>query len=266
MMSLKGRCAVVTGGASGIGRAVAVMMKQHGANVVVGDVNQPLKEDGFEYVKCDVTKLEHMQGLLDHAKSRFGAVSVWVNNAGIEVESSNKPLVIDPLSPEIVEALSRIVNINLLSVIVGTRLAVKHMQEEGTEGTVINVASMSAYLPIPVAPVYAATKAGVNQYVRSVGEFLTDKSPIRVHAVCPSFVATPLVTHNPKIVQWIEHTTGEKLISPEDIATSICTMATATHAEMPNGSSVKIYLRKGELVSKVYDFPVGFGGKPKPKL
>mmetsp|Transcript_20049 Transcript_20049/g.31370 ORF Transcript_20049/g.31370 Transcript_20049/m.31370 type:complete len:151 (+) Transcript_20049:365-817(+) len=144
-------------------------------------------------------------------------------------------------------------DINFGSVVDGTMLAVNHMKETKTGGVVLNVASISAFNPIPNAPVYSATKAAVNQYTRSVGAFLKPDTGIQCHAICPWFVDTPLL--KPQVLELIK-ATGSRLIEPMEVAEAGYDLMNDKEAK--NGSCLRIYTKKDKLVKKVYDYPMEF--------
>ena len=192
-MDIRDRIAVVTGAASGIGRAMTLALAGEGARVVVADLDRDggaetvrmVAEAGGEadFFLVDVTHDVDVAGLIHFARTRFRGMHVLCNNAGVG-EAPN-----ELFAPG--DAWRRIVAINLTAVILGTRLGVLAMREEGG-GVIVNTASMGGLLPMPTAPVYAATKAGVVNFTRSLA-YLKDEANIRVNAICPSFVETPLL-------------------------------------------------------------------------
>ena len=150
-----------------------------GAIVMVGDREKPAEGDGLLYRQCDVTDVESIEGLMTEAVGKMGHVNMWVNNAGLEIETSFRPFGKKAMDPANRAKLVNLINVNLLAMVDGTRVAVHHMKESQTEGTVLNVSSLSAFIPMAAAPVYSATKAGVKQYTRAVGRYLGKDSPIR---------------------------------------------------------------------------------------
>ena len=158
----KGKTAVVTGGSSGIGRATAVLLKRMGATVMVGDRQKPAASDGLLYAPCDVAEVSDLEGLLHGAVDKMGHVDLWVNNAGLEIETSWKPFGKKAMDPANRAKLVNLINVNMLAMIDGTRIAVHYMKEAGRGGTVLNVASLAAFVPMPQAPVYSATKVCVS--------------------------------------------------------------------------------------------------------
>eukprot|EP00842_Homolaphlyctis_polyrhiza_P004897 jgi/Hompol1/5408/HPOL_001990-RA len=152
-----------SGGASGFGRALAERLVNGGS------------KGSAKYVVCDVTKKADLQKLFDEAKSSFGGFDVMVNNAGITEKAE-----------------FTVIDINLNAVILGTRLALSHLIQEKKQGVIINTASLAGLYPQPYQPIYAASKAGVVQFTRSLST-TKDLYGIRTVAVCPSFSPTPLI-------------------------------------------------------------------------
>ena len=221
MMEIEGKSAVVSGAASGIGRATAVALARAGARVIVADLNA---EGGAETVDmigkaggiavfrhCDVTQTEDLAGAFASAVEHFGRFDIAFNNAGIAGED----LFADEPGP-----WQKVIDINLTAVIDATRIAVREMRLSGQGGVIINTASMGGLLPIPASPVYAATKAGVVNFTRSLG-YLALEERIRVNAICPSFTDTPLVRRGgDERVAAVALQVGG-ILQPEDIAAGV---------------------------------------------
>jgi 15-hydroxyprostaglandin dehydrogenase (NAD) len=220
-VEIAGLVAVVTGGGSGIGRAMAVALAGEGARaVVVGDVDE---DGGAEtvrlveaagaralFVRTDVTDEAAYESLLDQAVAQFSRLDVLCNNAGVGEPGDLFDEDVDPTPFE------RLIAINLTAVIRGTRLGVEKMSELGRGGVIVNTASMGGLRPMPTAPVYAATKAGVVNFSRSLAHLQAEMN-IRVNAICPSFVDTPLVWRaGPERVQAMSAQLG--LLEPSLIA------------------------------------------------
>uniref|UniRef100_A0A8D7ZEN4 15-hydroxyprostaglandin dehydrogenase [NAD(+)] n=1 Tax=Leptochiton asellus TaxID=211853 RepID=A0A8D7ZEN4_9MOLL len=194
-MKVKGCSAVVTGGASGIGKAICQALVIQEAQVCVVDVNasegklavEELKllhgEENVLFVQADVSSEDELKGAFDKAKSTFGRIDVVVNNAGILEEKDWRACV----------------NVNLVGVISGTMLALEHMGMEsggsgGSGGVIINMASAAGLTPMfHFMPTYCATKAAVLAHTRS---WSTNprcaRQGIRFNAVCPGIVQTPI--------------------------------------------------------------------------
>lgn len=168
--------AVVTGAGRGIGAATAEALAARGYDVVRGDVTA-----GPGLVQVDVRSPESLRALAQTAAAR-GDVRVWVNNAGVMLPQ--------PAWAGSDADLDLQVQVNLLGVLHGSRAALAVMQA----GDIVNLASMSAYGAVPGIAAYAATKAGVRSWTLSLdAELRAAGRAVRVHAVCPDPVDTPLV-------------------------------------------------------------------------
>lgn len=219
-MEIQGKSAVVSGGGSGIGRAACVALAKAGARVIVADIDDAGGRKTVDIVgarggiavfrHCDVTQTEDLAGAFASAVEHFGSLDVAFNNAGIGGE--------DLFSDEM-QAWTRVIDINLTAVIDATRIAVREMKR-GRGGVIINTASMGGLLPMPGSPVYAATKAGVVNFSRSLAH-LAVESNIRVNAICPTFTDTPLVRRNgDEAVEEMKKQVGG-ILQPEDIAAGV---------------------------------------------
>ena len=192
-MRLAGKVAVVTGAASGIGAATAVLLAREGAAVLVADVNREgttrvaggiLDSGGTaEAFEVDVTDPTGVDGMMDHAIERFGGLEVVFNNAG--VEGSMKP--IDETS---IEEWHRVIAVNLTGAFLGCRAAVPRMRER-RGGSIINMGSMTSFVAFPNSSAYCAAKSGVVMLSKALA-VETAKDGIRVNAVCPGAIATPM--------------------------------------------------------------------------
>ncbi|MDO9174900.1 MAG: SDR family NAD(P)-dependent oxidoreductase [Actinomycetota bacterium] len=195
MENLSGKVAVITGGASGIGRSLAHAFAAQGMKVVLADrdevrmraVEAELAEGGTEVlpVVCDTSLEPSVHELAQATLERFGAAHVLCNNAG--VAGTGDPWT-GPMS-----AWDWVVGINLYGVVHGIRAFLPIMQDQG-EGHIVNTASMAGLLALPGAAAYNATKTAV--VAISEGLFLELKgsgSPVSVSVLCPAFVKTNLM-------------------------------------------------------------------------
>ena len=220
-MEIEGKAAVVSGGGSGIGRAMALAIATRGASIIVADIDeqggqqtvQLVKEAGGTAVfrRCDVTHTEDLANTIASAAEQFGRLDIVCNNAGIGGED---------LFGDEPGDWKKVVDINLTAVIDGTRIAVREIQKRGHGGVVVNTASMGGLLPMPGSPVYAATKAGVVNFTRSLA-YLAEQDGIRVNAVCPTFTDTPLVRRSgdDRVEAMKEQVGG--ILQPEDVAAGL---------------------------------------------
>ncbi len=189
-MEIKGKTALITGGASGIGKTTAGMLAAKGASVMLVDLNQRLGDETVRliegkggraaFVRADVRDEDQMRAAFDQAVSRFGRLDIVFNNAGIFEPGFTKIAV---------EKWKRVLDVDLFGVALGCYLAFPLMREHG--GVIVNTASMAGLYPIPGDPIYPAAKAGVVHLTHSLGVYWT-KWGIRVNCVCPGIVDTPL--------------------------------------------------------------------------
>lgn len=190
-----GKVAVVTGGASGIGEAVALAIAARGGQVVVADINQDAAEQvvtaisnaggSAQAITGDVADPAAMEAMVQFAVDTFGGLDVAVNNAGIG----------GPLSPTgeyPVDGWQRVIDINLNGVFYGMRYQIPAMLARGG-GAIINVASILGTVGTANSPAYVAAKHGVLGLTKAAAiEYATQI--IRVNAVGPGYIATPLLT------------------------------------------------------------------------
>lgn len=189
------KVAVVTGAGRGMGREVARRLIDRDWSVVVTDVDETaVRRTAAELgVKCfavhhDVRDAAAHRDVAAHA-AELGRLGAWVNNAGI--------LRTGTLWEQDDATMTSTVEINLLGVIHGTRAALDVMRAHGGSADIINMASMSAFGPLPGLAAYAASKAAVLSWtLTTAAELHLAKSPIRVHAVCPDGVRTEMVAEN----------------------------------------------------------------------
>jgi NAD(P)-dependent dehydrogenase (short-subunit alcohol dehydrogenase family) len=189
MEELEGRRALVTGGARGIGRAIAELFVARGARVVIADVNGEEAAstaaaigDAAHAVVCDVTDGDQVAAAVATTVDLLGGLDVLVNNAGIEI--------VKPLLEQTDEEFRRLMDINVTGVFLGMKHALGPLAE--SRGTIVNLASVAGLNGSPLLGSYCASKAGVVQLTRVAALELRDAG-IRVNCVCPAFVDTAMV-------------------------------------------------------------------------
>ena len=200
-LNLEGKTAVVTGGASGIGKAVAQAFLDNGANVVVCDMNPQAPEfdihDGsgeMLYVVTNVTNPENITDMIRQAKEKFGKLDVLVNNAGINIPC----LLVDPKDPHGKYELSdnvydKVTGVNIKGVYLMAQ-ALGHEFVDNGKGVIINMSSESGLEGSEGQSIYAATKNAVNSFTRSWAKEL-GKYNVRVVGIAPGIMeATGLRT------------------------------------------------------------------------
>ena len=203
--ALHDRVAVITGGASGIGRATAVRFAEEGADVVIGDV-QPgdetlrlVEKAGRRalYVRTDTTVEADCDELVAAAVAEFGRVDVGVASAGVSSAASDADRVsrlesdaghVTTLSTA---AFQRVMDINVTGVMMTGRALARQMLAQGTGGSIITIASTAAKIPIAGAAPYCVSKAGVWMLTKVMALELATTG-IRVNSVGPGFTTTPM--------------------------------------------------------------------------
>lgn len=192
MSDLHGRVAVVTGGASGIGRAIAARLHDDGAGVIVTDIQAGLglefaNESGMTFLEHDVTSEDSWRGVIREVEAQHGGPHVLVNNAGILGPS-------DAVTPEdtSLESWRSVFAVNVDGVFLGCKTVLPVMRRVGT-GSIINVSSIAGLLATPYGTAYGCSKAAVRQLTQSVAQHCAEQRiPVRCNSLHPGNVRTPL--------------------------------------------------------------------------
>jgi NAD(P)-dependent dehydrogenase (short-subunit alcohol dehydrogenase family) len=188
---LQGKVAVITGAASGIGRASAIRFSAEGAKVVVADLAEDAgaalaEEIGGSFFALDVTSPEQVEAMYRHALDRYGRLDVCFNNAGISPPDDDSILTTE------LDAWQRVQDVNLTSVYLCCKYALPHLIEGGG-GSIINTASFVAILGAATSQIsYTASKGAVLSLSRELGVQFA-RQGVRVNALCPGPVSTPLL-------------------------------------------------------------------------
>jgi NAD(P)-dependent dehydrogenase (short-subunit alcohol dehydrogenase family) len=239
---LDGRVALVTGAASGIGRACALDLAGAGARVVVSDLQSAAEggeetvrlvaEDGGEarFVACDVSRDEDVRRLVEATVSAYGRLDAAVNNAGVGGALA-------PAADYALEEWDRVMGVNLRGVWLCMKHEIPAMLEAGRDeahgGSIVNVSSILGHVGFAGAPAYVAAKHGVLGLAKAAALDYA-RQGVRVNAVCPAFIVTPMIekaglTEDPEVRHQIEarHPVN-RLGRPEEVAglvTWLCTEA-----------------------------------------
>lgn len=230
-MSLTGKVAVVTGGNSGIGKAIVMALAAQGANIVIDYIVHPEATQDEEKqilamgdkaigVVADVSKVADLQHLIDAAVKAFGRVDIMVNNAGVETRTS----VLDTTEAQ----YDRVLDINLKSAFFGTQVAAQQMIKQGGGGRIINITSVHEDWPMPGNTAYCLAKGGMRMLTRTAGVELAPHN-ILVVGVGPGAVATPInasTMQDPAKLKALDASIPMgRLAQPEEIANLVAFLA-----------------------------------------
>ena len=244
MGEFDGKVALVTGAASGIGRATATRLAREGAKVLVVDIDQEAggavaAEIGGIFARADVSDADQIGAAVATALSEFGRLDIAHLNAGV----GERGVDITELS---LDGYARAFGINVSGVVFGTGAAAKAMKEGGA---IVATASLAGLVPYPSDPVYGLTKHAVVGFVRSVADQLARRN-IRINAVCPGFVETPMLREMVPVFEQSRF----PLLKPEDVADSVVQIVTS-------GETGQIFVCQPGRTCELYKFR----GVPGPR-
>ena len=230
-MSLKGKVAIVTGGNSGIGKAIVLGLARAGANIVIDYIVRPEATEALEQevaslggqsigVDADVSRVEDLQKLVDATVVKFGRVDIMVNNAGVETRTS----VLDTTEAQ----YDKVLAINLKSAFFGTQIAARQMLKQGGGGRIINISSVHEEWPMPGNTAYCLAKGGMRMLTRTAGVELAPHG-ILVVGVGPGAVATPInvsTMQDPALMAKLDAAIPlGRMAKPEEIASLVVFLA-----------------------------------------
>lgn len=220
-MKLKNKIAIVTGGASGIGFAIAAKFAAEGAKVVIidaagdkaGEAAKKIQESGGEAIafQGDVTSRERVEGIVSEVLKKYEKIDALVNNVGIY---RGKPFWEEPL-----EFWELLFKVNVLGIVIPSQVIVPHMMKR-KNGVIINISSKAAIVGEPGHAAYSASKGAVLSLTRAMAVELAPYN-IRVNAICPGPTETPLlfaVTDENERRRMASRCILGRLARPEDIA------------------------------------------------
>jgi NAD(P)-dependent dehydrogenase (short-subunit alcohol dehydrogenase family) len=221
---LAGRVAVITGAGSGIGRATARRLSAEGARVVAVDIDETggqaaAEEVGGSFLRCDVSAADAVSALFAEIHSTYGRIDIAFNNAGISPPDDDSILTTD------LDAWDRVQRVNLTSVYLCCKHVIPYMQLQG-RGSIVNTASFVALMGAATSQIsYTASKGGVLAMTRELGVQFA-REGIRVNALCPGPVATPLLMElfakDPeRAARRLVHIPMGRFAEPEEIAATV---------------------------------------------
>ncbi|XP_029826604.2 (3R)-3-hydroxyacyl-CoA dehydrogenase-like [Ixodes scapularis] len=246
-LGLDGRLAIVTGGASGIGRSVCLVFAREGATVVVADRNRTGSAETIEMLQAsykgdhraiyvDVSNSTAVSNLFEEIESSFPGrkISVVVNSAGISG-------MLAPIEETNDTAYDLVIATNLRGTFLIDRATVRHMLANNvTDGAIVNIASITAKTGSPMLPPYTASKGGVVSLTKAVALEVASKG-IRVNTILPGPVDTPLTQKLPKdfVDELIEQTAFKRLAQPQEISETIAFMCSPKSSFM-TGAAIDV--------------------------
>jgi glucose 1-dehydrogenase len=232
-MTLQGKVAIVTGGNTGIGKAVVLALAAEGASIVIDYVSDPDATEALEQqvrdlgdkvtaVEADVSKIADLETLIATAVSTFGRLDVMVNNAGIETRTS----ILDTTEAQ----YQKVLDINLKSAFFGTQLAAKQMIAQGDGGRIINMTSVHEDWPMPGNTPYCLSKGGMRMLTRTAGVELAPHN-VLVVGVGPGAVETPInaaTINDPVALKKLDEAIPlGRMAKPEEIGSVVAFLAGA---------------------------------------
>ncbi len=214
MGSLDGKVAIVTGGAQGIGRAIAEGLTAEGAQVLIADLNPP--PDG---VRADVSSEADVEAMVEAAVDRYGGLDILVNNAGLYATLPMRPFIEIPL-----EEWRRVMDVNVASMFLTCRAAVPVMRRQGG-GKIVNISSGTPFRGVPFLLHYVTSKGAIVALTRALAKEL-GKDDIYVNCVAPGFTMSEGVQAQPEVIEKLRDAsvaarTIQRDQVPEDVAGAV---------------------------------------------
>ena len=230
-MRFEDKVVIITGGATGIGKATSILFAKEGAKVIIASRNEKngnsvvksikSKKGKAEFIKTDVSNEEDVRNLISKVVKKYKKIDILYNNAGIE----NSADVVNTKSDE----WQKVLNVNLQSVYLCSKYAIPKMKKGSA---IVNTASIAGLLGFENSAAYCASKGGVVNLTRQMAMDYANKG-IRVNAVCPGAVDTPMIervinaSKNPKAAKKqfnLMHPMG-RMAKPEEIAKTVAFLA-----------------------------------------
>jgi NAD(P)-dependent dehydrogenase (short-subunit alcohol dehydrogenase family) len=219
MGALDGKVAIVTGGAQGIGAAIAVGLEEAGATVVVADLNPP--EGG---IRADVASESDVASMVEETLARHGRIDILVNNAGLYASLEMCPFTEIPL-----EEWNRVMEVNVASMFLTCRAVVQVMREQGG-GKIVNISSGTPFRGVPFLLHYVTSKGAIVALTRALAKEL-GRDSIHVNCVAPGFTMSDGVKSHPEVIEKLRDVsvasrTLQRDQVPEDVVGAVVFLCT----------------------------------------
>ena len=219
MGALDGKVALVTGGAQGIGAAIAAGLEGEGATVVVADLNPP---EGA--IRADVASEDDVDAMVEETLARHGRIDVLVNNAGLYASLEMRAFTEIPL-----EEWNRVMEVNVASMFLTSRAVVPVMREQGG-GKIVNISSGTPFRGVPFLLHYVTSKGAIVALTRALAKEL-GRDSIHVNCVAPGFTMSEGVKSHPEVVEALRDVsiaarTIQRDQVPEDVAGAVVFLCT----------------------------------------
>ena len=215
---VKDKVAVITGGSSGIGLAIAQKFVKEGAVAVSADTNEP-EDSAIDFVQTDVTDSASLKSLVEKVVAKYQHIDILVANAGVAEKKA-------PVSELDEDNWQKVINIDLTGVVLSNKYIVQQMEKQTSGGSVINMSSILGVVGGAKSQAYSAAKAGVANYTKSQAVTYAAQG-IRFNAVAPGYVNTPLLKTLPK--ETTDSMVGKRpigrLAEPDEIANVVAFLA-----------------------------------------
>jgi NAD(P)-dependent dehydrogenase (short-subunit alcohol dehydrogenase family) len=231
-MRLDGNVAIVTGGAQGIGRAIADGLAAEGATIVIADLNPPA--DG---IRADVSSEADVARMVDETLARHGRIDILVNNAGLYASLAMRPFEQIPL-----DEWRQVMDVNVASMFLCCRAVVPVMREQGG-GKIVNISSGTPFRGVPFLLHYVTSKGAIVALTRALAKEL-GKDAIHVNCVAPGFTMSDGVKANPEVVEKLRDAsvaarTLQRDQVPEDVVGAVVFLCTSA-ADFVTGQTMVI--------------------------